>query len=167
VADLLMTDRFDKAFDFAQDTTKQIVTLASGIIAITLTFLNGRLTNYPSDTRTWLEVGWALYLVSVLFGIVTLMALSGNLERPGTDKTTNKANEPSIYRCNIRGPSILQVLLFLAATVARWYSASRQAERLFATRAASSRMDSLAGAQALVGANAVREESQAPASQSV
>jgi hypothetical protein len=117
VADLLMKDRFDKAFDFAQDTTKQIVTLSSGIIAITLTFLNGKLKNYPSTTRTWLEVGWVLYLASILLGVVTLMALSGNLERPGTNKTTNAANDPSIYRGNIRGPSVLQVLFFLAATV--------------------------------------------------
>lgn len=110
-----MTNRFDKAFDFAQDTTKQIVTLASGIIAITLTFLNGKLHNYASSTRTWLEVGWLLYLISIMCGVVTLMALSGNLERPGTDKANN-ANEPSIYRGNIKWPAIGQLLLFLAAT---------------------------------------------------
>lgn len=111
-----MTDRFDKAFDFAQDTTKQIVTLSSGIIAITLTFLNGKLKSYPTPTRMWLEVGWALYLVSILFGVVTLMALSGNLERP--NEPGEKEKQPSIYRGNIRGPSILQMLLFLLATIA-------------------------------------------------
>ena len=47
------------------------------------------------------------------------MSLSGNLERPGkVDKTSNVDKEPSIYRGNIRVPSILQVLLFLLATVA-------------------------------------------------
>lgn len=114
-----MTDRFDKAFDFAQDTTKQIVTVASGIVAITLTFLNGKLKSYPTSTRVWLEVGWLLYLLSILCGVITLMALSGNLERPGKiDKTSNTDKEPSIYRGNIRAPSVLQVLLFLLATVA-------------------------------------------------
>jgi hypothetical protein len=28
----------EKAFDFAQDTTKQVLTLSSGIIALTVTF---------------------------------------------------------------------------------------------------------------------------------
>jgi hypothetical protein len=106
----LLMNALEKAFDFAQETTKQVLTLSSGIIAITVTFLNGDLKTYPQSTRQLLEIGWALYLASILFGIVTLMALAGNLERP------NQPNkQPSIYARNIVVPSILQLLTFLAA----------------------------------------------------
>jgi hypothetical protein len=110
-----MQDPIGKAFDFAQETTKQVLTLASGIIAITLTFLNGKLAAYKGSTATWLEIGWCLYLASILFGIGALMALSGNLERP--NKPNEPAKPPSIYRGNIRTPASLQLLAFFLATL--------------------------------------------------
>lgn len=100
-----------KAFDFAQETTKQILTLSSAIVAVTVTFIASNLKTYPSATRTWLELGWLFYLVSIALGVATLMSLSGNLERPGDGK------EPSIYSPGIRICAILQILTFLAALV--------------------------------------------------
>ena len=110
-----MDTKLQKAFDFAQDTAKQVLTLASGIIAITITFLNGKLATYPGSTAIWLEIGWGLYLGSILFGVGALMCLSGNLEKPGIEN--NQPRDPSIYRGNIVAAAALQLILFLTATL--------------------------------------------------
>ncbi len=98
-----------KAFDFAQDTTKQILTLASAIITVTVTFLLGDLKNVSSSAQTVIEIGWGVYVLSILFGVLTLLNLSGNLERPGDGKS------PSIYAGSIRCFSALQVITFVIA----------------------------------------------------
>lgn len=110
-----MTDNLQKAFDFAQETTKQLITLATGILALTLTFLKDVASSAPAGTRIFLEWGWGIYLVSILFGVGALMTLSGNLERPGS-KTTPTVGTPSIYRLNIRFCVVAQSVLFLVAT---------------------------------------------------
>lgn len=107
-----MEPSIQKAFEFAQETTKQVLTLASGIIAITVTFLNGKLAAYPSSTKDWLEWGWACYVASILFGVITLLTLAGNLERP----QKGEGNQ-SIYAVNITVPSALQLIAFFVATI--------------------------------------------------
>ena len=111
----VLDNNIEKAFDFAQDVTKQLITLATGVIALTLTFLTDVVKTAPAGTVVWLHVAWVVYLVSIVFGIVTLLNLSGNLERPGADKTSGVTKESSIYRASIRVCSGLQVLTFLAA----------------------------------------------------
>jgi hypothetical protein len=74
--------------------------------------LNGNLKGVSQSTLQLLEDGWVCYLLSILFGVWTLMALAGNLERPNAP-----SKEPSIYARNIRVPSILQLLAFLVAVV--------------------------------------------------
>lgn len=102
-----MDDRQSKAFDFAQETTKQLVGLSTGLIALTITFGKDFLTEVPAPARAWAIASWAAFLAAVLFGVVTLMALSGSLDhRRGPEK-------PSIYDRNIVVPATLQVLSFL------------------------------------------------------
>jgi hypothetical protein len=113
LADLLMppprplSDRAAKAFDFAQDTSKQQITLATGVLALTLTFVKDIA---PADTsRTTLQFAWILYVVSVLAGVATLMALTGNVaDEDGT-------GGDSIYSAGIKLFAIVQVLTFVAA----------------------------------------------------
>jgi hypothetical protein len=104
----------EKAFDFAQETTKQLITLATGVIALTLTFLTDVVKTAPTSTVLWLHIAWVGYLTSIVFGVLTLLNLSGNLERPGSDEN-GQPLAPSIYRGSIRACSGLQVLTFLAA----------------------------------------------------
>jgi hypothetical protein len=61
-----MTDKALKAFDFAQETTKQLITLATGVLALSVTFLH-ELTPLASKTAIRrLEWGWILYLISIV-----------------------------------------------------------------------------------------------------
>lgn len=39
----------EKAFDFAQEVTKQLITLATGVIALTITFLTEVIATDSSD----------------------------------------------------------------------------------------------------------------------
>ena len=119
-----------KAFDFAQETTKQLLTLATGILALTLTFLKDIVSGAPTGTRHWLEWGWGVYIISIVFGLLTLMSLSGNLERPTMTKTRDSSGKKvkvgdkeqeewrsSIYCGSIRFFATLQDMTFLVATI--------------------------------------------------
>ncbi len=87
------TTLIQKAFDFAQEATKQREEGAAG--------QHQHVDVWPA------QVGWVLYAVSILCGGWTLLALSGSLERPPDGKH-------SIYSANIRWPSGAQVLSFVA-----------------------------------------------------
>ena len=104
-----MDKRIEKAFDFAQEATKQLITLATGVIALTITFLTDVIKTAPAGSASFLQAAWVLYLVSIVFGILTLLMLTGNLERPGEGRS------PSIYRGSIVACSIGQVLSFSLA----------------------------------------------------
>jgi hypothetical protein len=96
-------DREEKAFDFAQDIVKQIVTLSTAIITLTVTFLKDVL---PKGTDTGLlELAWFGYLVSIFFGLITLMAMTGRL----TDSTGD------INGGMIRLLAVMQIGIFFVA----------------------------------------------------
>ena len=95
----------EKSFSFAQETVKQMITLSTAIFALTLTFRKD-VVPQGADT-TLLEIAWAAYLVSVLFGLCTLMNLAGNI---------GLAN-PTINAPGIRMFAVFQSLTFLGALV--------------------------------------------------
>jgi uncharacterized membrane protein len=97
-------DRSQKAFDFAQEVTKQLITLSTSIVALTITFLHDIIGGGTSGDGL-LKAAWILYASSVVFGVLALMALTGNLEQ----------QNPTVYAGNVRAMSIVQVALFLAA----------------------------------------------------
>lgn len=97
-------DRKEKAFEFAQETVKQFLTLATGIIALTVTFLKDIL---PKGTDTaLLEWAWGAYLVSIVFGLLALMALTGVIGDEDGDVNTAGF---------LRFVAGLQVVLFFVA----------------------------------------------------
>lgn len=100
----------EKAFDFAQEVTKQLIALATGIIALTVTFLVDVLNSDQAGVGA-LKWAWVLYLISVPLGVAALLCMSGNLERP-----QNRAT-PSIYSPNIVVCSIGQILTFTAGLI--------------------------------------------------
>jgi len=101
-----LTTRAQNAFAFAQDTVKQMITLSTGIFTLTLTFLKDVV---PEGTDTGLlEVAWGCYLASILFGLLTLMSLTGTLGATTVD---------SIYTSSIRVLAGVQVVLFFGALI--------------------------------------------------
>jgi hypothetical protein len=99
-------------FASANDLAKQLITLATGILALSITFIKDVLKNNgPVITRP-LKWAWSLYLFSVVFGIWEMMAITGSIFQfvPSLTPTTQ-------YGINVQIPGLLQVLTFLLATI--------------------------------------------------
>jgi hypothetical protein len=106
MAELSKTE--EKAFDFAQDLVKQIITLSSAIIALSITFLTDFVSgDAPSGSRTLMAVSWIFFILAVLFGIATLMAITGSLA----------AERKSITDSNVRNPALVHVGSFLVGLI--------------------------------------------------
>jgi hypothetical protein len=95
-----------KAFDFTADLTKQLITLSTSIVTVSLLF--GEHFPKQSVLAVW---AWTFYLVSAVFGLWTLMALTGTLapvKPPPTDFD---------IKGNVRLPSALQIVTFGVAVI--------------------------------------------------
>jgi hypothetical protein len=101
-----MDDQTKAAFDFARDCTKQLITLATGIITLEITFKKDFVGPLPDGVHIYALLSWIAFLLSVVFGIWTLLALTGTLE-------TSKNVPVSIRGKNVTIPSILQVIWFV------------------------------------------------------
>ena len=105
-----MEENIKKAFDFACETTKQLITLSTGIITVTITFSKDILAMGKGGHNIILMASWILFLLSIILGVWTLMALTGELEPVGKE-----VKKPSIRGKNVTFPSTLQILFFLMA----------------------------------------------------
>lgn len=123
-----MKENQKKAFDFASDVTKQLITLSTAIITITITFSKDIINFADTSVKNYLLWAWILFIATVFFGIWTLLALTGTLqplkkEKNKNDDTSESKNndandcesECSINSKNIRIPSMLQILCFIIA----------------------------------------------------
>lgn len=102
-----MSSGVTRAFDYAQDVSKQLITLATGIVALTVTFIHELAASASNTAIRFVEASWLCYIVSIVFGVGTLLQLAGNLEKQAA---------PSIYRGGIKWSSRLQVLCFVGGT---------------------------------------------------
>jgi len=126
-----MKENQKKAFDFAADTTKQLITISTAIITLTVTFSKDILGSSNNSPKTLLICTWAVFILSIICGVLTLMTLTGTLQPMNKQivKTEGeKADEPQIAEedeCsdininngNIRFFSISQSLLFISAII--------------------------------------------------
>ncbi|MBW3565426.1 MAG: hypothetical protein KY459_11930 [Acidobacteria bacterium] len=73
------------AYQFAQELTKQLLTLSTGIIALSVTFTKEFVTSSPARNALLVSV-WIFLLFSIGGGVLHLMALTGALagETPPT-----------------------------------------------------------------------------------
>jgi hypothetical protein len=111
MAILLATDDVAKLFfDSAGDLAKQLIAVSTGILGLSITFLKDVVKETPKTPRWALRLSWIVYLLSVICGFWTLMAVTGSIERLLLDK-----NSPPIVQ-NIRLPAALQIVLFVLAS---------------------------------------------------
>lgn len=95
------------SFEFAQDLTKQLITLATGIIALEITFSKDLINKVSDCARYCAIISWSAFLLSIVFGVMTLMALTGNLTR------LEKGLPATIMSKNVTRPSKIQIFFFL------------------------------------------------------
>ncbi len=118
-----MDEQAKIAFSSAAEIPKQLITLATGLLGLEITFLkdilsplHGDLTHtHPQGLLYW---SWILLLVSIVAGVWSLMAITGTL---GAEKTPVAKD---IYSPNITLAMIAQIIVFLAGLVVTiWFAA--------------------------------------------
>jgi hypothetical protein len=68
-----------KAFDFAQESMKLVITLATGVLALTITFMTDFANAASHAARIVMAVSWLLYIVSIICGVFAMYTLTGKL----------------------------------------------------------------------------------------
>ena len=107
-----MNEQTKIAFEFARDTVRQFITLATGLIALTITFAKDFISPTSGEIRFYALISWIFLLVSIIFGLFALMALTGTL---GNKK--EQISESSINQKNIAIPASMQILFFIMGLV--------------------------------------------------
>jgi hypothetical protein len=95
---MAFSDQRAAAFEHASDTTKQLIRLATAIIAVSITFSKDIIGNTTAH-RGVLISAWITYLLSIIFGVWALLAMTGELQ-PSSQST----EDPSIRRPNVTIP---------------------------------------------------------------
>jgi len=74
-----MDDQAKQAFTAASDWSKQILTLSTGIVTLTVTFADKIFGDLTNTEKGLLYTSWLLYLISILGGIWVLTSLTSTL----------------------------------------------------------------------------------------
>ena len=103
-----MTNETLESIKFAGDLAKQLITLSTAILTLTAAYAKG--TEGSVVGTAWLRFSWISYLLSIVFGVLVLMALAGLLA------TERQNADAAIYSSNVRWPAIAQIVTFVVAT---------------------------------------------------
>ncbi len=90
-------------FDLASKTVIQILTLASAILAVSVTFAKDHIFKEKQKGVLAIKISWAFLFVSILFGAGCLMALTGQAS----------SESPSIWAGNITVLAGTQIVTFI------------------------------------------------------
>ena len=83
------------AIDLAADSSKQLITVATGVITATVIFSKDLNMNFGG--RVLAAVSWVVLIISVLCGLFTLLNISGQLE-----DCANKGSNPTLTERGFR-----------------------------------------------------------------
>jgi hypothetical protein len=83
-----MDEQVKLGFEFAKALGEQLITLSTGILALSITFTKDLVSRVPPRAALVLGFSWLLYVASILCGLDHLMALTGQLAPRTTAQTT-------------------------------------------------------------------------------
>lgn len=107
-----MDDQTKQAFTSAGDWAKQILTLSTGIVTLTVAFADKIFGDLSDGERWTLWISWGLYVGSIVGGVCLLSTLTGTLSR------TANVQASHVYAANNRLFAGMQLVFFVLATVA-------------------------------------------------
>lgn len=87
-----LTDQTKQAFASAADWSKQLVTLSTGIVTLTVAFADKLFSNPSTAEKTLLWASWVAYLIAILAGVMVLGSLTGALAASGVPDQTQINN---------------------------------------------------------------------------
>lgn len=98
-----------KAFELYAEGSKQLITLSTAVVALTVTFMKDVYSGtVPNSAKWFLFVAWIVYFLSMSCGVWTLQALTGSLD---------DHKYPDLMGSNVVIPSLLQIGSFLLGTI--------------------------------------------------
>ncbi|MFD1796644.1 hypothetical protein FQV27_13085 [Paracoccus aurantiacus] len=106
-----MLEEERKSFDFAADLIKQVLTLSSAIIAVTVSAAKFLFASASADVFQVMFISWASFIVCILFGFFAYMSLTGELARPKIP------GAPHIYTGKIRFFMTIHLLAFFIGII--------------------------------------------------
>ena len=96
--------------EFANALAQQLITLATAILALTITFTKDILKDTNKSSLWLLKLSWVVFLASICFGIAAMSALTGTLAPVDA--------QPSLtLGFNVRLPAGLQFLSFITGII--------------------------------------------------
>ena len=102
--------QMELGLDFVKEIAKQLISLATGVLTLSVTFTKDIAKQVPADGTKWLKTAWVLLLISIFCGIAELSALAGAL--------LPIKQAPLSIPSNSRIFGFLQLLLFCGGTTA-------------------------------------------------
>jgi hypothetical protein len=108
-----MDENIKLGFEFARDLTNQLITLSTGLLAFTVTFSKDLLKNLSKRLLYLLGGAWVLHVLSIGFGIFTIMTLTGTL-LAATDKHHPKMGDNVLIAAELQQTTFVAGTLLLA-----------------------------------------------------
>lgn len=97
-------DLKEKSFDFAYEIVKQIISISTILLGVSLTFFEK--FNF-ADSNWALITSWILFLISILWGLFVMMGITGSMAKNPTTA--------DIYEKNITSSMIWLIVISIAA----------------------------------------------------
>lgn len=112
-------DATEKSFDLVKETSRLLITLATGFIAFTVTLAKAaNQTNTINALESWIwSACWITMLVSIGCGIWTHLGMATVLAPNPPSKQDSSTADPTIRAPSIKLPFAFQIILFGLATV--------------------------------------------------
>ncbi len=82
-----VSERRIKAFEYAAESIKQLIAIATGLIAFTVTFSKDFVSAVGGPLKWVAAIGWLFLLGSVCFGLLALQALAGQMDQTAENAT--------------------------------------------------------------------------------
>jgi hypothetical protein len=114
VPEIVMADLDEskkKAFDFSQDSAKQLITLSTAVLALTITFFKDFAASADSYSKSLMAVSWLFYLISIVSGALHLYSLTAELDPDDASRV------PTIYGGTARATAGVQQIAFIGGLV--------------------------------------------------
>jgi hypothetical protein len=105
-----------KSFDVASEAVKQLITLSTAILTLTIAFAKD-IIGY-AKVQTWpFAVSWICYLLSIISGLLYLLAMAALIHEAVGLEEANRAATFNIFRKNIVLTASLRLIFFILATL--------------------------------------------------
>jgi hypothetical protein len=103
-------ERIKNGFEHAANVVKQVLTLSTAIVTITAAAARFVFDGAPDCASKWLIMSWGVFIVSIVFGVMGLMSLAGDMAPKALN---DESPNPSIYNKSTRFCVIAQLVFFL------------------------------------------------------